>query len=166
MERLLKKLIGLLEHATELYQSLFAVVQNEKDAVVGLDLQKLNEACKAKDNLLLKLRILEEQREQIMVRMADEIGCSPQGLTLTQLSLLVDESYARKLTDRSRDLLTLIQSLQDAMQQNKFLMSHSMQLIQGSYNLLSNLMAANPLYYRSGNVQKTDQTGKLLRGAV
>jgi flagellar biosynthesis/type III secretory pathway chaperone len=166
MERLLNKLIGLLEHAAELYQSLFAVVQNEKNAVVDLDLQQLNEACKAKDNLLLKLRILEEQREQIMVRMADEIGCSPQGLTLTQLSLLVDESYARKLTDRSRDLLTLIQSLQDAMQQNKFLMSHSMQLIQGSYNLLSNLMAANPLYYRSGNVQKTDQTGKLLRGAV
>jgi flagellar biosynthesis/type III secretory pathway chaperone len=166
MEQLLKKLIGLLEHTMELYQSLLAVVQNEKNAVVGLDLQQLNEACKAKDNLLLKLRILEEQREQIMVRMADEIGCSPQGLTLTQLSLLVDESYARKLTDRSRDLLTLIQSLQDAMQQNKFLMSHSMQLIQGSYNLLSNLMAANPLYYRSGNVQKTDQTGKLLRGAV
>ena len=166
MEHLLNKLIGLLEHATELHQSLFAVVQNEKNAVVGLDLKQLNEACKAKDNLLLKLRILEEQREQIMVRLAAEIGCSSQGLTLTQLSLLVDESYARRLVDLSRDLLTLIQSLQDATQQNKFLMSHSMQLIQGSYNLLNNLMAANPLYYRSGNVQKTDQTGKLLSGAI
>jgi len=166
MEHLLNKLIGLLEHTTELYQSLFTVVQNEKNAVVGLDLPQLNEACKAKDNLLLKLRILEEQREQIMVRFAAEIGCSPQGLTLTQLSLLVDESYARRLVDRSRDLLALIQSLQDATQQNKFLMSHSMQLIQGSYNLLHNLMAANPLYYRSGNVQNTDQTGKLLSGAI
>jgi flagellar biosynthesis/type III secretory pathway chaperone len=166
MEHLLNKLIGLLEHTTELYQSLFAVVQNEKNAVVGLDLQQLNEACKAKDNLLLKLRILEEQREQIMVRLAAEIGCSSQGLTLTQLSLLVDESYARRLTGLSRDLLALIQSLQDATQQNKFLMSHSMQLIRGSYNLLNNLMAANPLYYRSGNVQKTDQTGKLVSGAI
>jgi flagellar biosynthesis/type III secretory pathway chaperone len=166
MEHLLNKLIGLLEHATELYQSLFTVVQDEKNAVVGLNLQQLNEACKFKDNLLLKLRILEEQREQIMVRLAAEIGCSSRGLTLTQLSLLVDESSARRLVDRSRDLLALIQSLQDAMQQNKFLMSHSMQLIQGSYNLLNNLMAANPLYYRSGNVQKTDQTGKLLSDAI
>lgn len=166
MEHLLNKLIGLLEHTTELYQSLFAVVQNEKNAVVSLDLQQLNEACKAKDNLLLKLRILEEQREQVMVRLAAEIGCSSQGLTLTQLSLLVDESYARRLTGLSRDLLALIQSLQDATQQNKFLMSHSMQLIRGSYNLLNNLMAANPLYYRSGNVQKTDQTGKLVSGAI
>lgn len=166
MDHLIKKLIGLLEHTTELYKLLFAVVQNEKNAVVGLDLQQLNEACKAKDNLLLKLRILEEQREQIMVRLAAEIGCSPQGLTLTQLSLLVDESFARRLIDISRELLALIQSLQDATQQNKFLMSHSMQLIQGSYNLLNTLMAANPLYYRSGNMQKTDQTGKLLSGAI
>ena len=66
MEHLLEKLFGLLEHATELYQSLFAVVQKEKDAVVGLNLQQLNEACKAKENLLLKLRILEERREQLM----------------------------------------------------------------------------------------------------
>ena len=166
MEHLIKKLIGLLEHTTELYKLLFAVVQNEKNAVVGLDLQQLNEACKAKDNLLLKLRILEEQREQIMVRLAAEIGCSPQGLTLTQLSLLVDESFARRLIDISRELLALIQSLQDATQQNRFLMSHSMQLIQGSYNLLKTLMAANPLYYRSGNMQNTDQTGKLLSGAI
>lgn len=166
MEHLIKKLIGLLEHTTELYKLLFAVVQNEKNAVVGLDLQQLNEACKAKDNLLLKLRILEEQREQIMVRLAAEIGFSPQGLTLTQLSLLVDEPFPRRLIDISRELLALIQSLQDATQQNKFLMSHSMQLIQGSYNLLNTLMAANPLYYRSGNMQKTDQTGKLLSGAI
>ena len=166
MEHLIKKLIGLLEHTTELYKLLFAVVQNEKNAVVGLDLQQLNEACKAKDNLLLKLRILEEQHEQIMVRLAAEIGCSPQGLTLTQLSLLVDESFARRLIDISRELLALIQSLQDATQQNRFLMSHSMQLIQGSYNLLKTLMAANPLYYRSGNMQNTDQTGKLLSGAI
>jgi len=166
MEHLLDKLLGSLEQATELYQALFRVLQNEKDAVVGLNLQQLNEACKAKDNLLLKLRILEEQREQIMDRVTVELGCAPQGLTITELSLLVDEPYAERLRERSADLLALIQALQDATQQNKFLMSHSMQLIQGSYNLLNNLMAANPVYYRSGNVENNAQTGKLLNGDI
>ena len=166
MEHLLDKLLGSLEHATELYRSLFRVVQNEKDAVVGLNLQQLNEACKAKENLLLKLRILEEGREQLMDRVAAELDCSPQGLTLTELSQLVDEPYAHRLRDRSTDLLALIHTLQDATRQNKFLMSHSMQLIQGSYNLLNNLMAANPVYYRSGNVQNNAQTGKLLNGDI
>ena len=166
MEHLLDRLLKSLEHAIELYQSLFRVVQNEKDAVVGLNLQQLNETCKAKDNLLLKLRILEERREQLMARVAAELGRSPQGLTLTELSQLVDEPYAYRLRDRSTDLMSLIHALQDATQQNKFLMSHSMQLIQGSYNLLNNLMAANPVYYRSGNVQNNAQTGKLLNGDI
>ncbi|MBW2486134.1 MAG: hypothetical protein JRE72_01835, partial [Deltaproteobacteria bacterium] len=89
-----------------------------------------------------------------------------QGLTITELSLLVDELYAKRLRQRSADLLALIQDLQDATRQNKFLMSHSMQLIQGSYNLLNNLMAANPVYYQSGNVQNKAQTGKLLNGDI
>ena len=166
MEHLLDKLLVSLEQATELYQSLFRVLQNEKEAVVELNLQQLNEACKAKDNLLLKLRILEEQREQIMDRLTAGLGRSPHGLTITELSLLVDEPYAERLRERSADLSDLIEALQDATQQNKFLMSHSMQLIQGSYNLLNNLMAANPVYYRTGNVQNNAQTGQLLNGDI
>jgi flagellar biosynthesis/type III secretory pathway chaperone len=144
MEHLLEKLFGLLEHATELYQSLFAVVQKEKDAVVGLNLQQLNEACKAKENLLLKLRILEERREQLMDKLAAVLNCEPHDISL----------------------LSLIQELQEANRQNKMLLSHSLELVQGSFNLLNNVMAANPVYYRSGDLHKSKQTGKLLSGDV
>ncbi len=166
MEHLLDKLIGLLTDAIKLYQSLLGEVQNEKDAVVGLNLKQLADAGKAKDNLLLKLRILEEQRQQVMQRLAGKLGCSPQGLTLTQLSQLVDESYAQRLLGLSTDLLALIYKLQDATQQNKLLMSHSLQLIQGSYTLLNNLMTANPVYQRSGNVDSDRQNGRLVSGEV
>ena len=166
MKHLLEKLLGSLEQATELYQSLFRVLQNEKDVVVGLNLKQLNEACKAKDNLLLKLRILEERRVQLMDRVAAELGRSPQGLTLTELSQLVDEPYADRLRDRCTDLLALMHTLQDVTRQNKFLMSHSLQLVQGSYNLLNNLTAANPVYYRSGNIRNHGQTGKLVNGDI
>lgn len=166
MEHLLDKLIGLLAHATRLYESLLRIVQTEKDAVVGLNLKQLNEACKAKDNLLLKLRILEEQRQQVMHRLADELGVSSGGLTLTQLSQQVDESHARRLLEHSQDLLALIRTLQDATQQNKLLMSHSAQLIKGSCDLLNNLMAVDPVYHRSGNVGGGGQTGRLWSGEI
>lgn len=166
MEDLLKKLFGLLEHTTELYQSLFAVVQKEKDAVVGLNLQQLNEACKAKDNLLLKLRILEEQREQLMDKLAVVLNRGPHEISLTQLSNLVQEPYAGRLRTCSSKLLSLIQELQEANQQNKMLLSHSLELVKGSYDLLNNVMAANPVYYRSGDLHKNRPTGKLLSGDV
>ena len=78
----------------------------------------------------------------------------------------MDKSYADRLQQCSADLAALIEALQDATRQNKFLMSHSMQLIEGSYNLLNNLMAANPVYYSSGNVENNAQTGKLLNGDI
>ena len=131
-----------------------------------LNLKQLNVTCKAKDNLLLKLRILEEQRQQVMERVAAELGCSVRELTLTRLSQQVDETYARRLRDRSTDLLALIQTLQDVTQQNKSLMSHSMQLIQGSYNLLDNLMVTNPVYHRSGDMISDKHTGRLLSGDI
>ena len=166
MENLLDNLIRLLVHATELYQSLLRVVETEKDAVVGLNLKQLNEVCKAKDNVLLKLRILEEQRHQVMKRIAAELGRPPEGLTLTRLSEKVDESYARRLLDCSTDLRALIETLQEVTQQNKSLMSHSMQLIQGSYNLLNNLLVDRPVYYRSGAMERGDETGRRLSGDI
>jgi flagellar biosynthesis/type III secretory pathway chaperone len=166
MEQRLNKLLGLLEQAAELYRSLLAVVQKEKDAVVGLNLQQLTKACKAKDSLLLKLRILEEQREQLIERLAADLDCPSQPLSLTQLSQLVEESYADRLRDCSADLLALITTLQEANAQNKYLLSHSLEFVRGSYNLLNNLMATNPLYYQTGRVQTSDQTGKLLCGDI
>lgn len=166
MEHLVNKLIGLLEHAAELYQALLVVVHKEKKAVLGLNLNQLNKACKTKDNLLLKLRILEEHREQLIGRLAADLGCSAQVLSLTKLSQLVEEPHASRLRDRSTDLLALIQTVQEASEKNKTILSHSLELVRGSYNLLNNLISANPLYYRTGTVQKNDQTGKLLCGDI
>jgi flagellar biosynthesis/type III secretory pathway chaperone len=78
----------------------------------------------------------------------------------------VEEPYAGMFRKRSSELLSLIQTLQEANQQNKGLLSHSLELIQGSYNLLNNAMAASPVYYRRGDVQNNGQTGKLVCGDI
>jgi flagellar biosynthesis/type III secretory pathway chaperone len=98
--------------------------------------------------------------------LAAALNCEPYEISLTQLSNLVDEPYAGWLHTCSAKLLSLIQKLQEANQQNKMLLSHSLELVQGSYDLLNNVMAANPLYYRSGDLYKSKLTGKLLSGDV
>ena len=94
------------------------------------------------------------------------MNCEPRDISLIQLSNLVKEPYAGRLRICSTKLLSLIQELQEANRQNKMLLSHSLELVQGSFNLLNNVMAANPVYYRSGDLHKSKQTGKLLSGDV
>ncbi|MBW1740676.1 MAG: flagellar protein FlgN [Deltaproteobacteria bacterium] len=166
MDLLLNKFLGLLEGETALYRSLLLVFQKEERAVVDSKLKELNETSKEKENLVLKIRILEEERVRMVERLAELLGYSPQLLTLTKLSQLVEEPYSTRLKDCCSNLSALIQSVQEANQANKALLTHSLELVKGSLALLNNLMPSNPVYYRGGKIQINDQGGKVVSSKI
>ncbi|MBW1700769.1 MAG: flagellar protein FlgN [Deltaproteobacteria bacterium] len=166
MDLLLNKLLGLLEEETGFYRSLLSVLQKEKKAVVDSKLDELNEAGKEKESLLLKIRILEEERLRIQERLADSLGYEPQGLTLTKLSQLVGEPYSTRLKVCYSNLLTLIPGIREINHSNKSLLTHSLELVRGSLALLNNFVASNAVYYRTGKMQSGDQSGNVLSGEV
>ena len=166
MNELLEKFLALLEGETCLYESLLSVLQKEKRAVVNSALNDLNETVKEKENLALKIRILEEERIRTTEKLANSLGYPSHPLTLTDLSELVEEPYATRLGESRSILLSLTQSIQEINQSNRGLLSHSLELVKGSISLLNNLMHSNPVYYRSGQVQMGDQSGKILSGRV
>ena len=163
---LLTKLSGLLEQETELYQALLAAIDEEKRAVISSNLTKLNEITKIKENLLLKLRILDEQRSHLLRKLADLLGEPKEALSLKKLSQMVEIPHASRLERCRTKLISLIANIQEANQRNRDLFSHSLELVKGSMNLLNNLMASSPVYFRTGNIQQRDQTGKILHGEV
>ena len=162
----LNELSGLLEQETELYQALLAAIDTEKQAVIAADLEKLNETTKAKENLLLKLRILDEQRSHVLRKLAVLLGQPEDALSLKHLSQMVAPAHASRLKRCRTKLLSLIAKIQAANSQNRALFSHSLELVKGSMNLLNNLMISSPVYFRTGDIQQRHQTGKILHGEV
>ena len=163
---LLNKFLGLLEQVSQLFQSLLTVIDKEKKAVIAANLEKLNEAGKVKDNLLLKLRILEEQRIHLLAKLADHLDQPVENLTLTKLSQLVEEPHAIRLRAFRSRLLALVTKIQEANEHSRALFSHSIDLVKGSVNLLNNLMTSSPVYFRSGSIQNRAHTGKILYGEI
>lgn len=166
MNGLLTELSGLLEQETELYQALLTAIDKEKQAVIAADLEKLIETTKAKENLLLKLRILDEQRSHLLRRLADFLGEPEEVLSLKNLAQMVEAPHASRLKRCRTKLLSLICEIQAANSQNHALFSHSLELVKGSMSLLNNLMISSPVYFRNGDLQQRDQTGKILHGEV
>ena len=166
MDSLFNKFLCLLEDETGFYRSLLLVVQKENRAVVDLKLKELNEATKEKENLLLKIQILEEQRQHMLEIVADSIGCPIQGLTLSKLSQLVEEPYSTRLKDCQSNLLALTQSIQEVNNSNKFLLMHSLKLVRDSLSLLDNLVAPIPVYCQTGKTQINDQSGKVFSAQI
>ena len=166
MEVLLDQLTQLLNQEAGLYESMAAVIDKEKEAAIRTELNRLIETRKEKENILLKLRIMEDQRTRIVAKMADDLGYLPHDLTLTKISQLVDDPYAKRLKDCNAKLSFLIGRLQEANRNNRQLFEHSLDLLRGSFNLLNDLMEANPVYHRTGNIQNSNSTGRLVYGEI
>ena len=159
---ILSKFFGLLEHEADLYQELLTLIEKEKQAVVATNLAELNETAKVKDNLLLKIRILDEQREHLLRKLADDLGHPAQALTLAKLSQFVEAPQANRIKRLRSTFLSVIAKIQRANDCNRTLFSHSLELVRSSVNLLNNVMTSSPVYFPSGNIQHRDQTGKIL----
>jgi len=166
MELMLNDLLGLLEGEIGLYASMLLALQTEKKAIVDSNPTELNETSREKENLFLKIRILEEQRISLLEKLAQELGQPSQDLTLSKLSQLVQEPQATQLGECHSTFLSLAQSIQEINQSNKTLLTHSLDLLKGSLSLLSDLLSSNPVYYRTGKMEVGDQSGRLLSGKV
>ena len=166
MDLLLNQLLSLLEGETDLYRSLLSVLQDEKKAVVDSEVSRLNETSKEKENLLLKIRILEEQRLRTLETLSEPLGYPPRDLTLTKLSQIVADPFSSGFKDCYSKLSSLTQSIQEINQSNRGLLIHSVELIKGSLTLLNNLKGSTPVYYRTGEIQMGDQSGKVVSGRI
>ena len=157
---MLEQLLDILSRETELYQAMSTVMNKEKDAAIQSELIALNEAEIEKENILVALGLLEGQRRNLVTRLADTLGYPARDMSLTQISQLVAEPFADRLKQVNSDLSALLESVQAANQRNKQLFEHSRELLRGSFNLLTELKAPHPIYYRTGTIQNTRAAGK------
>jgi len=166
MNFLLDNLLDVLNEEMGFYRQLILSLQKEKKAVVDSKIEVLNEAGKEKENQLLKIRILEEERVKIIEELACKLGHPCQEITLSELSQIIKEPYAERLSSCCSNLKSLLQSIQEINQDNKMLITHSIELVKGSLNLLNQLAAPNSIYCRTGRVKTNIFNGKLLSGEI
>jgi flagellar biosynthesis/type III secretory pathway chaperone len=165
-ELMIDQLIGVLEREHEIYQSMLALIDKERLAAVQSDLNELKNAAEEKENILVQLRRYEEQRIQLARSMAETYGYPFEKLTITKLTELVDGPYAERLSRARSELLNVLNVVRDTGQRNKQLFEHSLELLRGSFNLISEMTQTNTVYYSSGNIQRTYQTGKCVDGEI
>lgn len=166
LDFLINELIHVLERENEIYWSMLAVIEKERKAAVQSDLIVLNITAEDKESIIIKLGIVEEQRIWLVKEIADALGYPPRGITITMISQVVGEPFAGRLRRAGNDLSTVLSTVRDANHQNKQLFEHSLELLKGSFNLLSELTRSDTVYYRTGNIQRTYQTGKCVNGEI
>jgi hypothetical protein len=158
--------LNLLDGEAALYRALLSVLEEEKNTIIGANLDELGKTGKKKEKLLLKIRIIEEQRHVMIKDLAESLRCSPHDITITKLADFVEAPYAVRFKRLCSDLLPLAKTVRDINDGNKALLRHSVELVRSSFAFLNNLVTANTVYHSSGRMQQTNQSGKVLSGSV
>jgi flagellar biosynthesis/type III secretory pathway chaperone len=166
MKKLLGELIDILNDKTKLLASLHLVLIKEKEAIVHSDLEVLSEAGKEKENLLLMIRFLEEQRLKIMNQLSVFYEYSFNDLTLMELCRIADEPFASRLKNSRSCLLSLMESIEEIHKLNKKLLTHSLSFVKGSLNIIHSTMPQSQVYHKTGEIQSYRHSGNVLSGEI
>ena len=166
MNSLLEDLLIALDKEIVFYQSLLYILNREKKAVVGLATDDLSEINKEKEALVLKLRVFEKTRLELLKKLAEQMEISPDVLTLSYINDIVEEPYSTKLKTRSFLLLSLAHDIKELNRMNEKLISHSLDSINGSISLLYNLMSSGLTYLNTGRLHNEGGDSWLVRGRV
>jgi len=166
MEPILEELIDVFENQSRLQRSLLCALAQEKQAIVGSDLSALHEANSEKENLIGKIKKLEDKRVKILAGLEESSERKCQDLTLERLAQISEEPYASRLDSCRNNLISLMKNVIESNEGNKVLLTHSIDFVTGSLGLLNNLINSNAVYYRTGKIQNKDLGGRVLSGEV
>jgi flagellar biosynthesis/type III secretory pathway chaperone len=164
MGDLTQEVTALLAQESGLYRDLLELLHQEKAAAVHLDLVQLQQVGRLKEELTDRLRRLESQRREALIKLAARLEVPAETVTLKALAQRLDEPQSQQLNQLRAELLTVIQSVREVNKQNRTLLAHSIDLLKGSYQLLNRLTADNPVYARTGSVFSNGTGGRLFSG--
>jgi flagellar biosynthesis/type III secretory pathway chaperone len=166
MDLMTQQLLEVIEEEREIYRSMLTLIDKESKAAVRSDIIALTTAGEEKENILAKLALIEDHRMRVVNEIADTLGYPPGDLTITKISQLMGEPFAGRLNQAGAELLTVLNTVKAANRRNKLLFEHSRELLRDSFNILSELTRSDTVYYRTGNIQRTYQTGKCVNGEI
>jgi flagellar biosynthesis/type III secretory pathway chaperone len=131
-------------------KELVSLLQKERSCLVEFDAAGMEELSKAKDTLLLRLRLLEEERVRLTATHFAEYG-GTQGAEVT-LRLLAERTGDAELAAIRLKLVSLVQSIEDLNGFNRHLIDRSLWNVRVASGFFQSLGGSRPSKPGSGTL--------------
>lgn len=148
------------------FRTLRGVLVEEKEGILSSDARRVDQANQLKEELVVRIRGLEEWRSTLWKEMGTCLRRDPASLTLSDL--LVVEPVGGSLEFRA-SLSTLSGLLSEVQKTNadiRCLILGTLELIRGSISLLTGLLNGHGVYQKTGTIGIGYPAGKLLSKAL
>ena len=118
-------IISILKEQVKSYKILHDLLNKERACLVDMDSGRIEEISKGKDTVIMRLRLLEEERQRLIRQYADDNGVDV-NINLEELGRLTGNSLFHDLRSQ---LLSLLQSIEEMNKFNSILIERTIRYI-------------------------------------
>ncbi len=160
--RLVDALLSVLKREIEVYEELRVTIEEEARVLKRPSLDGLYQSNSKKETLILKARMLEEGRGNIVKKIATTLGREEKEVTMTLLCSCLEGPQEITLRAQQQTLFALISSLKETNENNKVLLDFSLSYVRNTMNFVSNLLSAGDNYGNTGKLKTAGLHGRIL----
>ena len=121
---------------SQLDKILLDLLKDERKSLVDIDADKIEDISKEKDTVVMRLRLLEEERQRLISKFAGDNGVGSD-ITLLDLGKLTENILIPELRSQ---LLSLLQSIEEMNRFNSLLIDRSIQHIKTSSSFFNSFV--------------------------
>jgi hypothetical protein len=156
-------LIDVLKKELAIYRELKSFIISEKKLLAKPSLTELNESNTRKENIILKARMLEEVRTNILKKIARNLDLNADDIKLSTLASYAVIEQRQEIEDVRKQLALILGEIKTLNERNNDLVGSSLANVKGSLDFISMIMSQGPVYLESGKIKSLQNNGKLLR---
>lgn len=166
MENFLENLILLLDQETALLENLLHSLERKKKAIIEAKVELLRNAGQEIEAVQVQISQVEQRRKELIAMAAQHMRCLPDALTLGSLSTMAPPHQASRLSRCREKLGATLGRIRALNGDLGNLLSHAIQLVGTSVNVLSGMVTPHFVYGHGGTATGGFQRGRLLSRTI
>ncbi|NLD49162.1 MAG: flagellar protein FlgN [Clostridiaceae bacterium] len=148
----INELINLIAEQAGIYDDILKISRDKTDIIVKGKVIDLENITKIEQSLVIKLGKLEAKREDLVKEISKDLDLDPEEMIVSDLVDRLDSKQAEELKRLKDSLALSLKELKDTNELNSKLIKNSLDYIDFSINLYSNISTGENNYGRTGEV--------------
>jgi hypothetical protein len=161
-ENIFVSLIDILRKELTIYQELKDIIIDERRILIKPSLGELNHSNALKENTILKARMLEEARSNILRKIVRYLDISIKDIKLSKLGVYAGIEQRREIEDIREDMIAISNDIKLLNESNKYLLETSLKCVNSSLEFISSMMSMGREYMESGKIRTMQNNGIFL----
>ncbi len=161
---LFSALIDVLTGEISVYEELKKFLITEKNMLVKpAAFAEINKSNAAKENIILKARISQEARTNLLKKIARNLDISEEEVNLISLAAFAGAEKGKIIKNLRSALLEITKEIETINSDNSNILDGSIDNVKASLEFLTSLLERSGIYLGNGKIGTVQHNGRLLR---